>query len=299
MELDPGMHFEDDDTDDTDELDERGFFRFKVLDKPDGVLIDTDRGFVAVRLVDDSDGGFDSELTSDKVNMRAAILKNPGETFDILLHAYDRDNDVSDNPVTFRFMAQNPQAGTYDVGQNTDGDFTILGEKKKLRIGNRIGVEHTINIANAAAPAGSTGFRFAEMRRKKLFDGRRIPNSQGHEFSECDANEPESWRTAQPAFGATSCYSISDGNNNDLDIPEFTGAMVKVLLSSEHRGLNETSGATITITYHVWALRSAKSGATDVDANDMGPKTIDSSSKQLALDIHRCEVTTDCPLEES
>ena len=293
LPLDPGMHFEDDDTD--DQLGEQGSFRFKVLDKPDGVLIDTDRGFVAVRLVADPDtGGFDSELTSAAVNMRAAILKNPGETFDILLHAYDRDNDVSDNPVRLRFDAQDPQSGMYAVGQNTDGDFTILEEKKKLKIGNRIGVGHTISIA---AATDSTGFRFAEIRGKKLSDDRRIPDPPNHTFRRCNANEPESWRTTQPGLGTMSCYSISDGNNNDLDILMFTGTSVEVLLSSEHRGLNETSGATITITYHVWALSGAKSGTSAVLADDMGSKTIDSSSKQLALDIHRCEVTTDCPLE--
>ena len=78
IDLNPGAYFEDADPED-DPTDEnaQGFFRFKVLQKPDGVVIDTDRGFVAVRVANPGTGEFNSDLTNADINMRAVILKNP------------------------------------------------------------------------------------------------------------------------------------------------------------------------------------------------------------------------------
>ena len=279
--LDPGASFKDADPEDHP-ADGQGSFRFRVLRKPDGVVIDTDRGFVAVG---PADGDVSSALNNAETTMRAVILKNPGEQFDILLHAYDRDNDESDNPVTLTFPAQDPQSGTYPVDVNTDGDFTIEGEKKKLRIGNRIGVTHTISFAS--------GYQFPQIEGTKLATGRRIPDHT-YTFAKCDAGEPESWRTTAPTTGiGTGCISIKS-NTNDLVVEDWTATNVTVSLSSEHRRLSETSGATLTVTYHVWALSGAKSGEAAVENDDTGPKTIVPRRRTLGIDIHRC-VNTDCP----
>ena len=298
--VDPGMHFEDNDTDDQP-AGGQGSFRFKVFDKPDGVLIDTDRGFVAVRLANDT-GGFDRELTSAAVKMRAVILKNPNpgtdKTFDILLHAYDRANDVSDNPVRLRFTAQDPQSGMYSVVKNSDGSF------KKVRIGNRIGVNHTIKFRDMDVPFDFVSGEVVEARL-----ARRIP--PGHTLATANDDDP-----CEPFTGpstdwmddvalGTGCFSAKPSKNDVRIIAiDPSTSTVTFQLDPEHRGLNETSGATITIAYHVVALRSIKP-VTDpdvpVDATETGKiRTIAAFSewkKTLSLDIHRCDDTTDCPLE--
>ena len=292
-EINLQQYFEDDDEEDKiPPSGKTNIFRYKVVDKPEGVLIDADQGFVKV-----TDGGTADAPT---IAMEAVVLKRPEEDpFTVRLRAYDKGNAPSDNLVTVKFTAVGPQPGTYDVGQNSDGDFTVSGEEKKLKIGNRIGVTHTINIAAATDPSGSTGFRFAEIAVERLSNGRRIPASPSHAYVACGDDEPASWRTrTTPPSVGTGCYSINS-STNDLDITAFTGTSIIVRLSAEHRGLNETSGATLTITHHVWALRGAKSGTDAVVADEEGSKTIASSSKRLGLNIHRCEVTTDCPLEES
>ena len=120
----------------------------------------------------------DDSLTG---KLKLVILKEPeGNTFTIQLHAHDRSNDPSDNPVTLAFStasnAARPIPGMYGVGQDyTTGDFTIAGVKKNLKVGNRLDVPHTITFSAATKPANAptgvpdpvAGFWFAEKKVKE------------------------------------------------------------------------------------------------------------------------------------
>ena len=287
-ELNPGLAFDDVDTsDDSDGTGlAQGEYRFKVHDKPDGVVIDTHRGFVAVP--------FNSDLTSAAVTMKVVILKNPnpgtGNTYDIKLDAYDRDNDVSDNPVTLTFPVQDPQSGSYDVVKEGD-------KFKKVRMGNRIGVPHQIDF-------GEDGFDFVKDTAVNLLlggDRRRIP-------SHTIVNEPcgpltgpsTTWKDDSSTTVGDGCFSVKP-SNSDVTIEAITnisaGPIVTVQLDPDNRTLNETSDVNLTIAYHVVALSSAKAGTIDVDTTETGAsRTVVSDwRKTLTLDIHKCVSTTDCP----
>ena len=296
--LNPGGHFEDVDPEDdpTDAQGAQGFFRFKVLQKPDGVVIDTDRGFVAVRVGDT--GEFNSDLTNGPINMRAVILKNPNpdatppdDTFDILLHAYDRDNDESDNPVTLRFKARDPQAGSYSVERDDDGKF------KTLTIGNRIGVEHTIDFDTNGL---TNGFDFVSGSDVDEDLEGRIPASPSHTLANqvCDPRTGPSADWLNTAGIGDGCFSAR-AQTNDVEITGIgvPQQAVDFQLDPDHRGLNETSGATITIAYHVVALKRSTlpDGETFANQDPEDMKIESKWKKTLRLDIHRCVETTDCP----
>ena len=307
--LNPGASFVDVDPADIDPADgnNQGLFRFKVHDKPDGVVIDIDRGYVAVG-PDDADADtpladFNRDLNSGEFTMRAVILKNPnpGKTFDILLNAYDGSNDVSDNPVRLRFNAQDPQSGSYDVAKDDAGKF------KRLRIGNRIGADQTISF-------GTGGFDFvtdtdveAKLGRQILTTGDTTDHTLATTACSPVTGPSATWKDVEANLGV-GCFSAKS-NTSDVEIvrldPTATdGPEVVVRLDPDHRSLSETSGATITIRYHVVAL----SLPLPVDGPDGQPQDVTTTTaagktrkvdarwyKTLSLDIHKCTDTTDCP----
>ena len=231
--------------------------------------------------------------------MRAVILKNPGETYDILLHAYDSDNDVSDNPVRLRFMAQGPQKGEYPVGQNpADGDFTVSGDKKKLRVGNRLDTDQAITFGTGG------GFTFAGLAAVVQELERRVPSDHDHTSSTVTVCDPLSgplanWKDQDGVVLGTGCYSVSS-NTKDVEIVSLIDPVGSPVLTfklpSEHRGLNETSGATITITYHVVALINPLPDEDGlVDERTEGGRRVKSFRESLSLDIHKCVNATNCP----
>ena len=289
--LNPGAYFEDVDPED-DPTDVQGFFRFKVLQKPDGVVIDTDRGFVAVRVARPGTGEFNSDLTNADINMRAVILKNPylaDQTFDILLHAYDRDNAVSDNPVTLTFTEQDPQRGSYGVETDDDGKF------KKLTIGNRIGVVHTIDFGDGI---DDEGFYFLSGEDVNEALKERIPDNHQRSTGVCTPVTGPSAGWKNTADIGVGCFSVKASTSDvEIDTVRVSAHEVDFQLDPEHRTLTETSGATITIAYHVMALkRSTLPDGEDFDDQVADDKDIVSRwNKTLHLDIHRCVETTDCP----
>ena len=316
--LNPGESFKDVDIDDDPDGDDpdgvQGSFRFKVLDKPDGVVIDTDRGYVAVRV--GSTGVFNSDLTNGPIDMRAVILKNPNpdatppdDTFDILLHAYDRDNDVSDNPVTLRFLAQEPQAGSYDVAQDDKGNFVYSAGKRALRIGNRLDVYHTVTVAGTG-DSTVFGFKFAELAADALSKGSdgkgRLSEPLMHDSNTVicsDNKKPDDWKVYNDL--GSHCYTVSGTNGvqfaayDDMDDRPLDNLddtpKIKFKLDSEKRRLTDTSGPKITITHHVYALRSEHDfSGTPGELDDLTRK-IYSEPEVLSLDIHRCVETSDCP----
>ena len=282
-------HFEDvDEADhfaDSPDLEE---FKYTVSYAPEGVLVNTEAGFVKFDVTNDVTGSF-----------RLVILKRPASSpFTIRLHAHDGE-DLSDNPVTLTFGAEAPRSLTYTAGQTEDkGDFTVEEEKKKLEVGNRVGVPHTINIAEV--DTAFSGFRFAEIKGNDLSDKRHIPTDPiDHEVPACDPfNEPPSWTTTTPPKPdelGTGCYSIR--SSTGAEIKDFTAGenpSVDFQLSSTH-----PATPTITITYHVWGLvrpKPEESDGTlaDVVAADTGPRKIHIARKALNLVIQKC-VSIDCP----
>ena len=132
--------------------DTQGSFRFMVFEKPDEVLIATHRGFVAVRTTE-SDGDFTSDLTNQLIITQAIVLKDPNplpntgrhdeeREYQIRLSAYDGDNDQSNSPVTLKFLVEKPQPKTYNLKKTSETSY------QRPKIGNRIGVLHTINLSN-------------------------------------------------------------------------------------------------------------------------------------------------------
>ena len=316
--LNPGASFVDVDPADIDpaENNDQGLFRFKVLDKPDGVVIDVDRGFVAVGPSDATDttplAEFNRDPNSGEFTMRAVILKNPdpGKTLDILLNAYDGNNDVSDNPVRLRFTAQDPQAGSYTVIQNSDGDFTVSGDKRKLKVGNRLDVIHTITFDEG------TGFTFAGLEAVDERLDRKVPSNHTHTAgTPCNPLKGplSTWKDQDGVSLGTGCYSVRSSTNDvqiisPLEDTSALGALstdptLTFQMPSKYRTLSETSGASITITYHVVGLSTKlpthddqdPPQSQDVEATTAGPRTVFTFSKKLDLDIHKCVVTTDCP----
>ena len=286
-------HFNDVDTP-ADRLSDTttGKFDYTVSYAPEGVLINTEGGFVVFDNIDPD------ETTPPKGSFRLVILKSHTETT-IRLHAHDGEH-LSDNPVTLTFGAVSPRSLTYTAGQTEDkGDFTVEGEKKKLEVGNRVGVPHTINIAKVDT---FSGFRFAEIKWNELSDKRHIPpattSTIDHEVPACDPfNEPPSWATATPPTPddlGTGCYSIR--SSTGVEIKDFTAGQdpsVDFQLSSTH-----PATPTITITYHVWGLVRPKPESDGtfaaVVAADTGPRKIHIARKALNLVIQKC-VSIDCP----
>ena len=62
--------------------------------------------------------------------------------YQIRLSAYDGDNDQSNSPVTLKFRVEKPQKKTYNLKKTSETSY------QSPKIGNRIGVPHTINLSN-------------------------------------------------------------------------------------------------------------------------------------------------------
>ena len=296
ISVNPGASFQDPDiADDPDGLGtSQGSYRFKVHDKPDGVVIDTDRGFVAVS--EATGGEFNSDLTDGAVFMNAVILKNPNpgisKTFDILLHAYDRDNDQSDNPVKLTFPAQDPQEGDYTVGQSGNGKVaTIAGFEKALRIGNRLDVPHEITVTGDAFTVATE--KIADLVSGKVRVNPDSPPDGAGELCNADFSIPK-W-SSSTALGEE-CYSIASSSASILKITGFsvTDNMITFQLPSKNRSVSATGKPVITITYHVWALSSGIDRTTDPFPTT--GRTRVTAAMKIPVDIHRCTETSDCPL---
>lgn len=302
-QMNPGAAFKDVDPDDVDDNetptnldDDQGMFRFKIVDKPEGVVIDTDRGFVAVGAPtgDLEADDYNSNLNSGLLRMRAVILKNPnpdaGGTFDILLNAHDGDNDVSDNPVRMRFTAQDPQNAAYTSAQNVvNGDFAAV------RLGNRVGVNHEVTFTS-----DNDRFEFSELavdRDLQATNRHRVEDSHdpngASALVECTGGAPGNW--GQTTAVGTSCYSIT---SSGVEIQRGSGetdlATRKVVFQLPSKGT--PTRASITIRYNVWVLSgSGETTESDVATSSLTKVLYNSAVETLTLNVHTCVDTTDCP----
>ena len=242
-------------------------------------MIDTHRGYVAVRLASEDDPApYDSDLISGEIEMRAVVLKNPnpGKTYDILMHAYDGDNGESDNPVTLRLNGEPPQIGLpYELEKVQSGTSISY---KKPKIGNRIDVPHKIVLEKT----GDGAYNFldfvidADVKKKlpSTFSGTTMPSTEVCNNLLVEDGEGQGYGCWDATISGTKVAF----EELALDSSPKT---VSFKLDAERR-LNDASDPTITIGYYV------------VREDDDARLTL-VESKRLIIDIHRCVDTTDCP----
>ena len=267
------QYFEDDDEEDTTPpAGKNNIFRYRVVGKPAGVLIDVDQGFVKV-----TDGG---DANAPTIAMEAVVLKRPdGATFPIQLRAYDKDNAPSNNAVTVKFTTVSPQSGMYAVNQNDD-----TGNFETVRLGNRVDVDHTLTFAGS--------FEFSELdsdKYLKIVDKHRVlATLNPDDAEECTGGAPGNW--GQGTDVGVHCYSITPSTGVVIQpATELATPSVVFQLSSK----SGTASRSITIRYHVWALN------TGVPAGDVaaatGRRGLVTYPRTLRLNVHTCVKTTDCP----
>ena len=276
-------------TETTDDLlcdmvtDGNGAFRYKISDKPEGLLIDTEDGFIVVEAT-----------ATDTITMEAVVLTPLKDDFHIELYAYDRDNAPSDNPVKFTFGAILPYIGDYSVGQATNGKVaTIKGVEKALRIGNRLDVPHKITVTGDAFIVATE--KIADLNPvsgKIRVNPSSLPDGLG-ELCNADFSIPK-W-SSSTALGEE-CYSIASSSASILKITGFsvTDKIITFQLPSKNRSVSATGKPVITITYHVWALSSGIDPGTEPFPTT--GRTRVTAAMKIPVDIHRCTVTSACLL---
>ena len=283
----------------------QGVLRFRILDKPDGVLIDTHNGFVAVSETDT--GSFISAPTNTNIYTRAIILKEPSvDPYEILLYAYDLDNAESNNPVTLKVAAQPPQMGDYSLEKSTDGK-----SYKTHKVGNRIGVEHTVTVPKLLPDEEAFGIVDDAVVIEKL-EGKILRSSDGvtsHTISTtvCSPIEdvPTTWGTLTGSDNLGSgCWRVSSSKATiaqDSIPPKFKFTL------PDSRQLSDTSVVTVTMKYYVRALETkTKTTGEITEGHDASKKreaySHSSWQKTITLDVLSCEdedvknVAKDCPL---
>ena len=132
----------------------------------------------------------------------------------------------------------------YAVGQDRDGNFTYKEGQKKLRVGNRLGVDHELGFGG--------DFTFAD-----IASGDTKLDSLTHTgASVCTPEDPpEKWTKNNSELGKQ-CYRIKSSSPTNVSV-QFPSNFAGDSPSATFKILKETSGATITIEYYVWALTTA------------------------------------------
>ena len=260
-----------------------GAFRYKISDKPEGLLIDTKDGFIVVKAT-----------ATDTITMEAVVLTPLKDDFHIELYAYDRDNAPSDNPVKFTFGAILPYIGHYSVDQATNGKVaTIKGVEKALRIGNRLDVPHEITVTGDAFTVATEKIADLNPVSGKVRVNPNSPPDGAGALCNADFSIPK-W-SSSTALGEE-CYSIASSSASILKITGFsvTNKIITFQLPSKNRSVSATGKPVITITYHVWALSSGIDGTTEPFPTT--GRTRVTAAMKIPVDIHRCTVTSACLL---
>ena len=251
-----------------------GAFRYKISDKPEGLLIDTKDGFIVVKAT-----------ATDTITMEAVVLTPLKDDFHIELYAYDRDNAPSDNPVKFTFGAILPYIGHYSVDQATNGKVaTIKGVEKALRIGNRLDVPHEITVTGDAFTVATEKIADLNPVSGKVRVNPNSPPDGAGALCNADFSIPK-W-SSSTALGEE-CYSIASSSASILKITGFsvTNKIITFQLPSKNRSVSATGKPVITITYHVWALSSGIDGTTEPFPTT--GRTRVTAAMKIPVDIHR------------
>ena len=292
------------DVDDVDNDEGALIGNYKVQHKPDELLIKTVRGF----LLEQND-------SSGLGPIDAVVLKPFTEDFSIEVYAYDPDNAQSNHPITVNFSVDtpvNPRAGTYAVKQKENGDF------EPMRVGNRLSipgtntvVKHTLQFHNAAG-IDRAAFQFASNLNGTLtkpVSGKAYlaaaPNLDATAVPLCGGLGPNTNTVPDKeslSFG-TGCYTYTTTNrvevpaHADFDVELGDEPQIHFILPSKTNGLNSGS-ATITIKYHVHAYSARQDHSDPLNTiPDNAATRIHTASESLRINIHKCVVTSDCPIE--
>ena len=271
--------FEDDDTADT-------AFNYKVQHKPDEILIKTTKGF----LLPENSG-------DDNITGHEFVVLKPFTSFQIEVYAYDQDNARSDRPATVTFARTDPVAGSYTVKQRDNGTF------EEVRLGNRLDTAHTLTFSAPLKIATDLNTKLTvadSSGRLYLATGpTENSNATGGVCASNNADGPLPKQIPSSLALGTYCYTYTAGRRIAVT-PPTTGQPLNLeptitfQLPSKENQL--TSGSdSITLQYFVGAYSQAKTTADRDATND--PQTVHrSATARVTLRIHKCVVTTDCPI---
>ena len=282
-----------------------GIFNYKVQHKPDELLITTVGGFL-----------LEENSAINDVLIEAVVLKPFTEDFSIEVYAYDPDNDQSDHPITVNFSATTPvtpRTGTYAVKQKENGDF------EPVRVGNRLSipgtaVEHTLQFFDANGLT-RTAFQFAsnlngtltkQVSGKAYLATADVPDlivvplcgTEPNANTVPDKESPGMVNVGDACYTYTATNRVEVPMHTDFDPHETSDQpQIGFILPSKTNGLNSGS-ATITIKYHVHAY-SARQDHSDAPNTipDNAVTRIHTATEPLRINIHKCVVTSDCPME--
>ena len=259
---------------------DNGIFNYKVEHKPDELLIKTVDGFLLEK---------NDPMQSPAIDV--VVLKEFDEEFSIEVYAYDAANERSDRPVIVTFSVQNPAimpvGGTYTVTQDNNGNLGAV------RIGNRLDVDHTLTFTG--------GFTFATNWENSLErgDSDYLAGTAITSGTALCSDKTPTLTTTELSDIGSACYTLTPGNNKvKVDTLSFSdgNGQITFQLPFDHNRLNSGSTA-ITIYYHVRAYEKKYANAAAVEADTNSRVVIKTTSKRLTMNIHKCVVTTDCPIK--
>ena len=284
------------DVDSTDNAADTGIFNYKVQHKPDELLIKTVHGFL-----------LEANSSSSVPAIDAVVLKPLTKDFSIEVYAYDRDNARSDNPVKVNFTASvdssvDPAMGTYVLVKGTGTSY------KTTKVGNRIGVVHTINLINSVAGDGIVNYDFRDFvdiptikdfikARDSSYD---VVNSVVTVATTTECTLANGRPTNEPlqATGAQGlgCWFASISGTEASPGAAFSGGTTIEFQLGKDRRLNDASDVTIIIDYYVVTKAGvAADTSADPPVRAQAAQIPKMGSRRLTLDIHPCTTTDDCP----
>jgi hypothetical protein len=242
--------------------------------------VESDTSKVLVR--NDSKGNLaldhGAEQTQDDNSIVVDVLASVDD-FNLTIYAYDSEGLKSDLPLVLKVDSVGPREHSYTIRQAVSGAF------EKQKVGNRIGVEHTVTFTprdvtlNLDSTENASGFVFAAKHINTLIAQKKIPGTVSGVDSLLIANETEKPGTDPTAFG-TSYFTVKANKASVSDLMIAAAPSLKVELSG-------TSDPTITITHHVWV---DKDGSGTGDAGAWVSKPMD-----LVLDVQACVAFGKCP----
>ena len=274
--LDLKQYFTDDDADDDAAL--SAVLRYSIGSKPDAVLIDADGGFVSI------------DTTGNHIGaLKFEVLEEVKESFKVSIYAHDDSGDRSQRPVVLMFPAFNaarltPSGRIYKPEQGSNG---ALNKEGALKVGPRIGVDHTLTFESLD---GEMGFAFANDLVKKneeyLTGGTALPATIAPPDSDTPATD------ANVAVGINYFTLKSDGAvEANWANPSGLNGDPTVTFKLTRKG----SGS-ITIEYTLF--KSLHKVTTDTPA-DNTKKTKASDRKVLHVSVVTCssppDPLNDCP----
>ena len=208
------------------------------------------------------------------------------------MSAYDGDNAQSDSPITLEFNTELPKQKTYSLQKSGANSY------KRPKVGNRIGVPHTVQLANSDNADDVVNYDFLDfITADKITDKIKSTDSAytgtaTRETDLCtDANAASASAVAGIVDQGEGCWT-STISGTEASIGTFAPAApptVTFMLGAD-RKLSDSGDVGITIRYWVVA-RAADAGATP----PVTLSIVEVDRRIVNLDIHSCVEFSDCP----